>query len=525
MDTTLTKWKKDLNRHPLLLTGIRGAGKTTTVLHFANDSYKNVLYLNLENEESKEFVQEATFSCTCTEKDFIRFVDEYASNCPNIFTKEGMSLTNDKDSILILDEIQNDSTVISFSHWFAKMFNSDLIIISSALYKCGKDEITLRYAERARMETMSFKEFQGVAKKLLDRNLKNCDLENLTKEEKEKEEVYANPDPYSILRLYCTVGGFPAVSKAIYLRQEWTTALAQVIDNLEKDLTDTKRQRLHARYLLKFLLNFVIQTRSTGTEQIKDLAKEINKMLEPLASITELEVYLLIERLKDLGILRLIVWEKKASKTHKDENKPKEINNYTLCFSDLGFITAAGFNTALNFLPDLNLISDVKFKFVLDFLDGLWPHADAVNGNNNIIIENYVYKAFLSNITTIDDRITIQFSEDCEEDCEADFKSNTSEITTASSDHVTEENIDKEVCFSQDTSSQGGRCFSLVIKDIPNLITKEIKIDVDSWSYLCNGEWIQLQNLEDTIITSLRYEKEDQNDDNVILEEINNLFD
>lgn len=477
MDTTLTKWKKDPSRNPLLLTGIRGAGKTTTVLHFANDSYKNVLYLNLENEESNEFVQKATFSHARTEKDFIKFVDEYASDCPNIFTKEGMSLTNDKDSVIILDEIQNDSAAISFSHWFARIFNSDLIIISSALYKCGKDEMTLRYAEMARMETMSFKEFQGVAKKLLDRDLKYYNLENFTKEE--KGEVYADPDTHSILRLYCTVGGFPAVSKAIYLRQEWTTALVQVIDNLEKDLTDTKRQRLHARYLLKFLLNFAIQTRSTETEQLKALAQKINEMLEPLASITELEVYLLIERLKDLGILRLIVWKKKA----------REIHNYTLCFSDLSFITAAGFNTALNFLPDLNLISDVKFKFVLDFLDGLWPLTDAMNGNNNIIIENYVYKAFLSNITTIDDRITIQFSEDCE----ADFKSNASEITKR----------DEEVCFSQDTSSQGGECFSLVIKDIHNLISKEIKINVDDWSYLCRGEWIQLQNLEDTIIAAL----------------------
>lgn len=477
MDTTLAKWKKDPNRSPLLLTGIRGAGKTTTVLHFANDSYKNVLYLNLENEESNEFVQKATFSHARTEKDFIKFVDEYASDCPNIFTKEGMSLTNAKDSVIILDEIQNDSAAISFSHWFARIFSSDLIIISSALYKCRKDEITLRYAERARMETMSFKEFQGVAKKLLDRDLKYYNLKNFTKEE--KEEVYADPAPHSILRLYCTVGGFPAVSKAIYLKQEWTTALAQVIDNLEKDLTDTKRQRLHARYLLKFLLNFAIQTRSTETEQLKALAQKINEMLEPLASITELEVYLLIERLKDLGILRLIVWKKKA----------REIHNYTLCFSDLSFITAAGFNTALNFLPDLNLISDVKFKFVLDFLDGLWPLTDAMNGNNNIIIENYVYKAFLSNITTIDDRITIQFSEYCE----ADFKSNTSEITKR----------DEEVCFGQDTSSQGGECFSLVIKDIHNLISKEIKINVDNWSYLCRGEWIQLQNLEDTIIAAL----------------------
>ena len=494
MDITLVKWKKDSNRHPLLLTGIRGAGKTTTVLHFVNDSYENVLYLNLENEESNEFVQEATFSHARTEEDFIKFVDKYILNCPNIFTKEGMSLTSDEDSVLILDEIQNDSTAISFSHWFARTFNSDLIIISSALYKCGKDEMTLRYAERVSMETMSFKEFQGVAKKLLDRDLKYYNLENFTKEE--KEEVYADPDPHSILRLYCIVGGFPAVSKAIYLRQEWTTALAQVIDNLEKDLTDTKRQRLHARYLLKFLLNFAIQTRSTGTEQIKALTQEINEMLEPLASITELEVYLLIERLQDLGILRPIIWEKKA----------REINNYILCFSDLSFITAAGFNTALNFLPDLNLISDVKFKFVLDFLDGLWPLTDAMNGNNNIIIENYVYKAFLSNITTINDRITIQFLENCEADFESNFSTDTSSQggkCFSQSEVLDGRGGRTESRYGQDTPSQGGKCFSLVIKDIPNLITKEIKINVDNWSYLCRGEWIQLQNLEDTIIAAL----------------------
>lgn len=497
MDTTLAKWKKNPYRQPLLLTGIRGAGKTTTVLHFANDNYKNVLYLNLENEEGSEFIREATFSHARTEEDFIKFVDKYVLNCSNIFTKEGMSLTNDEDTVLILDEIQNDSTAISFSHWFARIFNSDLIIISSALYKCGKDEMILRYAERASMETMSFKEFQGVAKKLLDRDLKNCDLENLTKKEKEK--VYADPNPHSILRLYCTVGGFPAVSKAIYFRQEWVPALTKVIDNLEKDLTDTKHQRFNARYLLNFLLNFAIQSRSTKTEQVKALAQEINVMLEPLASITELEVYLLIDRMKDLGILRPIVWEKKAREDDKDFSKDSKITNYTLCFSDLGFITAAGFNTALNFLPDLNLISNVEFKFALDFLDGLWELADAIDGNNNIIIENYVYKAFLSNITTIDGRITIQFLEDYKAvfklessfSSESSFKSDTSEITTASSDHVTAGNIDKEVCFS------------LVIKDLPNLITKEIKIDVDNWIYLCRGEWIQLQNLEDTIIAAL----------------------
>lgn len=459
MDTTLAKWKKDPYRQPLLLTGIRGAGKTTTVLHFANDNYKNVLYLNLENEEGSGFIQEATFSHARTEEDFIKFVDKYVSNCSNIFTKEGMCLTDDKDSILILDEIQNDSTAISFSHWFARIFNSDLIIISSALYKCGKDEMVLRYAKRVSMETMSFKEFQGVAKKLLDRDLKNCDLENLTK--KEKEEMYTDPDPHSVLRLYCTVGGFPAVSKALYFRQEWVPALTKVIDNLEKDLTDTKRQRFNARYLLNFLLNFAIQSRSTGTEQVKALAQEINVMLEPLASITELEVCLLIERLQDLGILRPIVWEKKAREGDKDFNKDSKITNYTLCFSDLSFIIAAGFNTALNFLPDLNLISNVEFKFALDFLDGLWELTDAIDGNNNIIIENYVYKAFLSNIATLDNRITIQFSEDCEAG------------------------------------------FSLVIKDLPNLISKEIKINVDNWSYLCRGEWIQLQNLEDTIIAVL----------------------
>lgn len=129
-----------------------------------------------------------------------------------------------------------------------------------------------------------------------------------------------------------------------------------------------------------------------------------------------------------------------------------------------------------------------------------------MNGNNNIIIENYVYKAFLSNITTINDRITIQFLENCEADFESNFSTDTSSQggkCFSQSEVLDGRGGRTESRYGQDTPSQGGKCFSLVIKDIPNLITKEIKINVDNWSYLCRGEWIQLQNLEDTIIAAL----------------------
>ena len=46
IEATLSRWKADPNRKPLVLKGVRQCGKTYSVLKFAQENYKNVVYLN-----------------------------------------------------------------------------------------------------------------------------------------------------------------------------------------------------------------------------------------------------------------------------------------------------------------------------------------------------------------------------------------------------------------------------------------------------------------------------------------------
>ena len=47
----LLKWKKDLNRKPLLLFGNRQIGKTYSALTFGEREYKTVAYINADNNQ------------------------------------------------------------------------------------------------------------------------------------------------------------------------------------------------------------------------------------------------------------------------------------------------------------------------------------------------------------------------------------------------------------------------------------------------------------------------------------------
>ena len=44
-------WKQNWEGYGLEVTGCRQVGKTTTVLHFANENYKNVVYVNVGTDD------------------------------------------------------------------------------------------------------------------------------------------------------------------------------------------------------------------------------------------------------------------------------------------------------------------------------------------------------------------------------------------------------------------------------------------------------------------------------------------
>ena len=46
IDEFLADWKNNHSRKPLIVKGARQIGKTESILHFANENYENVVYIN-----------------------------------------------------------------------------------------------------------------------------------------------------------------------------------------------------------------------------------------------------------------------------------------------------------------------------------------------------------------------------------------------------------------------------------------------------------------------------------------------
>ena len=58
-DDILTEWKRNPHRKPLIVKGARQVGKTETILHFARQNYKNIIYINfVEDEKFKSIVKD-----------------------------------------------------------------------------------------------------------------------------------------------------------------------------------------------------------------------------------------------------------------------------------------------------------------------------------------------------------------------------------------------------------------------------------------------------------------------------------
>ena len=103
---TLCEWKADPQHKPLIIKGPRQCGKTFSVLDFAKNNYKNIIYLNFfENQSYKD-----RFAESLEVDDLIMYMSATAG--PEISFEPGTT-------VIILDEIQEcpeARTALKFFH-------------------------------------------------------------------------------------------------------------------------------------------------------------------------------------------------------------------------------------------------------------------------------------------------------------------------------------------------------------------------------------------------------------------------
>ena len=191
MSKRLLDWKNDKERTPLIVYGARQVGKTYTILSFGKENYKNVAYINFEDnsEISKIFEQDLEVD---------RIIRELS-------VKLGISIF-EEDTLIFFDEIQACERALTSLKYFAESERKYHIIAAGSLlgiainrqkysFPVGKVKMLTLYA-------FDFEEFLWA----LDKK----DLANMIRKafEEDKEfSLHSLANKY--YRLYLAIGGMP----------------------------------------------------------------------------------------------------------------------------------------------------------------------------------------------------------------------------------------------------------------------------------------------------------------------------
>lgn len=237
MSNLLLKWKEDENKMPLIVYGARQVGKTYTILFFGKENYKNVAYINFEdnNDIAKIFEQDLNIA---------RIIKELS-------VKLGITIM-EEDTLIFFDEIQACERALTALKYFSESkFNYHVIAAGSLLGIAVNREQYSFPVGKVKMLTLyplDFEEFLWA--------LNKKDLANMIRE------AFKNNTEFSLhsladkyYRLYLVIGGMP---RAILEYKEkndmnFVTAILKDINNsyiadMAKYATPTETTKIMAVY-------------------------------------------------------------------------------------------------------------------------------------------------------------------------------------------------------------------------------------------------------------------------------------
>ena len=152
----LIKWKKNDSGKVLELEGARQTGKTFILNKFAKENYRKYIYVNMLQTSGEKFLK-------CLEKAtyWEPGMDDVEHPIHDAFTLLKKDFTDDKNTIIVIDEIQESAKVYSLIRQFAREFECHFIVTGSYLGKTLEKEYFLPAGDidGLTLYTLSFEEF------------------------------------------------------------------------------------------------------------------------------------------------------------------------------------------------------------------------------------------------------------------------------------------------------------------------------------------------------------------------------
>lgn len=315
IDAYLSNWKADPTHKPLIVKGARQIGKTESILHFAKQSYENVIYINFALE--KKFTQ-----ILADGYDVESVIKNISLADPSLHFVSGKT-------IILFDEIQENPDVATTLKSFKIDGNYDVICSGSMLginYKRIHSN-SVGYKTDYEMYSMDFEEFlwaKGYSQKQIDSILSHM-IENKPFNDNEMT-VFK-----SLFLDYCVLGGMPAVVK-LYIETGTFSGTLDIQEQIRLDYEEDVRKYAEGLDQAKIIKVY----RSVPSQLAKENKKfQFNKIEKNARSR---EYTGCIEWLVDSGIIKecnCLQYPELPLKGNVEENK------YKLYYSDTGLLISA----------------------------------------------------------------------------------------------------------------------------------------------------------------------------------------
>lgn len=348
----LISWKENKDRKPLILQGARQVGKTYLVKEFGKQEYKNLYYLNFEQDPNLSSLFESSIN------------PEIIINNINLYI--GVKIIAE-DTLLFFDEIQIAPRVLTCLKYFQEQAPDFHIIAAGSLLgiSVGKDSsFPVGKVNFLSLHPMSFTEYLiEIGEELFVESLNSL------------EEPTPFPDAIhnkmlSHLKMYLFLGGMPEVVKAYTENMDITK-----VRNIQSDILNAY-ERDFSKYADK---NQAIKTSEFWNSIPRQLARENKKFkYRDIKKAARSNMYdQTIEWLRKAGLVNMVYnieSPKIPLSAYADYSK------FKVYMHDIGLLAAK-----LNISSDQIVLPDALFReFNGAFIENFIAQELVSTGNNKL---------------------------------------------------------------------------------------------------------------------------------------------
>lgn len=267
----LLRWKIDDSGQVLQVSGARQVGKTHILKKFAYENFRHVVYISMAESSGEQFLQ-------CLDK-----VGEWEPGTPReerpvhkAFELFDCDFRDTKDTVIVIDEIQESSRVFNLVRTLAREFDCYAIITGSYLGRLLSKDFFLPAGdfEDLTLETLTFAEFaEAFGKRELYENI----------------DLFGGSDPVkyreleACFDLYQRIGGYPSVVN-MYLEHKSLECcdaefgrLMSIFTNESKRYFDDVMETDTFEKLFHGIAVTLIREKQVGGDLVEDLSKIVYK--------------------------------------------------------------------------------------------------------------------------------------------------------------------------------------------------------------------------------------------------------